>query len=63
MHRELGSFVDVDEKVREELNRKPRVEDLRERNQAELQKSFDKVKTSLSPKHSARSASRYYDGN
>lgn len=42
--------MDTDEKVRGELNRKPRVEFIKEKNQEELQKSFAKVKSSISPK-------------
>jgi len=60
--------VETDEKVRGELNRKPRVDYLKERNQEELQKSFAKVKTSISPKKlgsSVRSPykSSYYGDN
>ncbi len=49
MHKELDKFVETDERVRSELDRKGRVEYLKEKNQEEFQRSFIKVKTSQSP--------------
>jgi ribosomal protein L29 len=57
-------MVDTDEKVRKELYRKPRVEQLREKNHEELQKSFTKLKNSLSPGRGNNSSpyrSAYFD--
>jgi len=57
-------MVDTDEKVRKELYRKPRVEQLRERNHEELQKSFTRLKSSLSPERRNNSSpykSAYFD--
>jgi len=41
--------VETDEKVRYELDRKDRVDYLKNKNFEELQKSFSRVKTSRSP--------------
>jgi hypothetical protein len=49
LNRELDHIVVTDEKVREELNRKPRVEYIKDKNHSELQRSIEKVRTSTSP--------------
>ena len=49
-------FVETDEKVRTEINRKQRVEYVKAKNQEELQRSINKVKNSMSPKKSGAEA-------
>eukprot|EP01022_Parablepharisma_sp_SALTPOND_P034420 TRINITY_DN91724_c0_g1_i1.p1 TRINITY_DN91724_c0_g1~~TRINITY_DN91724_c0_g1_i1.p1 ORF type:complete len:415 (+),score=92.32 TRINITY_DN91724_c0_g1_i1:381-1625(+) len=49
LHRELDKFIETDERVRTELNRKHRVDTIKSKNFEELQKSFTKVRTSRSP--------------
>jgi len=49
LHAELDNFVEVDEKVRQDLNRKSRVEAIKNKNLQEFEKSFEKVRTSRSP--------------
>jgi len=41
--------VDKDEKIRKDLYRKPHVDFLKEKNHGELQRSFTKLKNSISP--------------
>ena len=52
LHKELDTFVDTNEKVRKDLDRKDIVDYIKNRNQGELEKSIEKVRTSLSPKRS-----------
>lgn len=59
MHRELDRFVDTDEKVRGELDRKDRVDYLKSKNEVELQKSTIKVRESLSPERRSAYKSPY----
>jgi hypothetical protein len=47
---ELDKFVETDEKVRTEINRKQYVEYLKGKNQEELQHLSTKIKSSVSPK-------------
>lgn len=57
-------IVDTDEKVRKDLYRKPRVEYIKEKNQEELQRSFTKLKSSISPtKKTSPYGSPYYNAN
>jgi len=49
LNRELDSFVDTDQKVREDLDRKYRVDYLKAKNNEELQKSVTKLRESQSP--------------
>lgn len=49
MNRELDSFVDTNEKVRVDLDRKGRVDYLRSKNSHEYQRSLAKVRESQSP--------------
>ena len=49
LHNELTQFVEIDEKVRNELNIKPRVEYLKERDNKTLQMSLKKFRDSQSP--------------
>jgi len=52
LNNELESFVDIDQRVRQELDRKPRVDYLKTKNNTELQQSFIKVRESISPRRS-----------
>jgi ribosomal protein L35AE/L33A len=47
---ELDKFVEIDERVRMDLDRKKHVEYLKEKNSEEITRSIIKVKTSQSPK-------------
>ncbi len=58
MHRELDKFVETDEKVRGELDRKDYVEHIKSKNMEEMEKSMMKVKTS-SPARTSAGASPY----
>lgn len=49
LHRELDSFVDTDEAVRNDLDRKSRVEYIKHRNEEELRRSAERVRKSISP--------------
>ncbi len=49
MHNELERFVEVDEKVRQDLDRKGEVDYIREKNNEEIQRSAAKVRNSQSP--------------
>ena len=50
LHSEIDNIVNVDQKVRMELDRKYKYQSLKERNIEELQKSAEKVRFSTSPK-------------
>jgi hypothetical protein len=49
LNRELDKVVETDEKIKEDLNRKGRIALIKERNEMELQRSAEKVRTSKSP--------------
>lgn len=49
MHKELDKFVETDEKVRADLDRKHRVEYLKTKGQDEYQQSIVKLRNSKSP--------------
>ena len=57
---ELDVFADTGEKVRRELDRKPRVEYLKSKNNEEIQRSSDKVRSSISPRGSPYKTPSYY---
>lgn len=59
MHKELDKFVETDEKVRTDLDRKIRVDYLKSKNQEELQQSFVKAKLRSSPRKNEPSATMY----
>jgi myosin protein heavy chain len=52
LHNELEKFVETDEVVRHDLNRKPRVEYMMNKNYDELRQSITKVRQSTSPHRS-----------
>ncbi len=45
----MDKVVETDEKIKEDLNRKGRITLIKERNEMELQRSAEKVRTSKSP--------------
>jgi len=49
LHAELDRFVEVDERVRQDLDLKNRVEYVKSKNLEDLQRSIEKVKKSRSP--------------
>ncbi len=59
LHNELDRFVETDEKVRRDLDRKPHVDYIKSKNTEELQQSIMKVRESLSPAKRSPSKSSY----
>lgn len=49
LNNELDTFVDTNEKARNNLNRRDHVEYIKNKNREELTKSIDKVRKSRSP--------------
>ena len=52
MHKELDEFADTNERVRHELDRKDRVDYLKQKNEGEYVRSIEQVRSSQSPKKS-----------
>ena len=59
LHKEIDGIVITDSKVREDLNRKDKLNYMKAKNMEELQRSSEKVRMSTSPKRVADSKSPY----
>ena len=60
LNTELEKFVETDEVVKKDLDRKSRIEYIKNRNIIELEKSLNRVRNSQSPKRSPYGRSEYY---
>ena len=59
MTKELDEFVVADEKVKEELNRRPKLEKIKEKHNKELEESFEILKKQIrTPKQASLSSYR-----